>query len=76
VLVHLDHIASVIVKHGQLLVASRNETENVMKDKLVTLSRRFVCAERGMTTLEMTLICLDFELLCYLAFKVVQVIGA
>ena len=47
-----------------------------MKDKLVTLSRRFVCAERGMTTLEMTLICLDFELLCYLAFKVVQVIGA
>jgi len=74
VLVHLDHIASVIVKHGQLLVASRNETENVMKDKLVTPSRRFVCAECGMTTLEMTLICLDFELLCYLAFKVAQAI--
>ncbi|PYI60773.1 MAG: hypothetical protein DMC59_02120 [Verrucomicrobia bacterium] len=75
-LVHLEHIAGVIVKHGQLLVASRNETENVMKDKLVTLSRRFVCAECGMTTLEMTLICLDFELLCYLAFKVAQAIGA
>ena len=28
-----------------------------------------------MTTLEITLICLDFELLCYLAFKVAEAIG-
>jgi len=40
--VRLNHIASVIVKHSQLLVAPRNETENVMKNKTVTLSRRFV----------------------------------
>ena len=75
---HLEHIAGVIVKHGQLLVASRNETENVMKRQTsdAVLSLCSVCAECGMTTLEMTLICLDFELLCYLAFKLAQAIGA
>ena len=40
--VRLNHIASVMEKHSQLLVAPRNETENVMKNKTVTLSRRFV----------------------------------
>jgi hypothetical protein len=48
-----------------------------MKDKLDGVSSLCSgCAECGMTTLEMTLICLDFELLCYLAFKVAQAIGA
>jgi hypothetical protein len=77
VLVRLDHVASVIVKHGQLLVAPRNEIENVMKEELVGLfpPRCSVCAECGITMLEMTLICLDFQLLCYLAFKVAQGIG-
>jgi hypothetical protein len=37
VLVRLNHVASVIVKHGQLLVAPRNEIENVMKEELVGL---------------------------------------
>ena len=29
----------------------------------------------GMTALEVTLVCLDIQLLCYLAVKVVQAIG-
>ena len=74
--VGLNHIASVILKDGQLSVVSRNETENVMKNKDAVSSLCSVCAECGMTTLEMTLVCLDFELVCYLAFKVAQAIGA
>jgi len=73
----IGHVASGIVKHGQPLVAPRNEIENVMKEELVMLfpRRRSVCAECGMTMLEMTLICLDFQLLCYLVFKVAHAIG-
>jgi hypothetical protein len=67
VLVRLEHVASVIVKHSQLLVVSRNEIENVMKEKL---------SDALSPTLEVALICLDFQLLCYLAFKVAQAIGA
>jgi len=77
VLARLDHGVSGNVKHGQLLVAPRNDIENVMKEELVMLllPRCSACAECGMTTLEVTLTCLDIQLLCYLAFKVAEAIG-
>ena len=65
------------MKPGQPLVAPRNEIENVMKQELVMpfLPRCSAYAVCGMTALEVTLVCLDIQLLCYLAVKVVQAIG-
>ena len=43
----LNHVASYVLKHGQRLVAPRNEFANVMKEKLLMLFRRVVLFARN-----------------------------